>query len=265
MAFQNYMHRKQFLVITLLLSVAISLPAQSLGEVIARYPKQFSNVWYVGTHGYAWPVADEENIALYGTYANKKIDSLDGINLVQEDYPKLRVLSLMKHNIGMVRKNEFSGFNKLEQLCLADNSLTTLSPWAFGGLSLLNYLDLSYNHLSELPQQLGYCLRLEQLNVSRNELTSIPASIGNLKLLINLRLQNNRLTQLPQSLAHLPRLEVLDISRNNFDSSGLPDLIKILLHLPLKKLNISHNFFTTADEDRIKQALPNTKVKSGLF
>ncbi|MHA2096748.1 MAG: leucine-rich repeat domain-containing protein, partial [Candidatus Hodarchaeales archaeon] len=59
---------------------------------------------------------------------------------------------------------------------------------------------------------------LELLDLSHNQLTSLPASIGNLKTLKILNLDNNQLSSLPDSLSQLNNLEVLKLSSNNFHS-----------------------------------------------
>ena len=55
--------------------------------------------------------------------------------------------------------------------------------------------------LERLPQ-------LKHLNLSHNQLTSIPESIGRLSQLVSLDLSNNKLTELPSSLRGLTQLQV---------------------------------------------------------
>lgn len=55
--------------------------------------------------------------------------------------------------------------------------------------------------LERLPQ-------LKHLNLSQNQLTSIPESIGRLSQLVSLDLSNNKLTELPSSLRGLTQLQV---------------------------------------------------------
>ena len=56
--------------------------------------------------------------------------------------------------------------------------------------------------LERLPQ-------LKHLNLSQNQLTSIPESIGKLGQLRSLDLSNNKLTDLPSTLRQLSKLQVL--------------------------------------------------------
>ena len=57
-----------------------------------------------------------------------------------------------------------------------------------------------------------------QLDVSRNELSSLPEEIGRLRSLRELDASANRLTSLPGSLASLPQLFVLALQNNCFET-----------------------------------------------
>lgn len=64
--------------------------------------------------------------------------------------------------------------------------------------------------LSEVLERLT---QLKHLNLSQNQLTSIPESIGRLSQLVSLDLSNNKLTDLPSSLRGLTQLQVQGSTR----------------------------------------------------
>ena len=104
-------------------------------------------------------------------------------------------------------------------------------------------LDLSRNNLTSLPPEIGQLTHLTHLDLSRNNLTSLPPEIGRLTHLTHLDLSRNnffssdRLATLPQ-LTHLTRISLSD---NNLTS--LPPEIGQLTHL--FHLDISRNNLTS--------------------
>lgn len=120
-------------------------------------------------------------------------------------------------------------------------------------------IDLSGNHLKEIPENFGMLSKLVVLNLSNNKLTSLPESMKELKVLSNLDIRRNRFEEIPQSILTLPlrylnangnkisdisslrgcsELRVLDVSANSIkeiDSSFRIDN-------ELRTLNLSSNF-----------------------
>ncbi|XP_041093360.1 leucine-rich repeat and calponin homology domain-containing protein 4-like isoform X4 [Polyodon spathula] len=103
-------------------------------------------------------------------------------------------------------------------------------------LSDITQADLSKNRLSELPEELCQLISLETLNVYHNCARSIPDSIVNLQALGYLNISRNQLTFLPAYLCHLP-LKVLIASNNKL--SALPDNIEAMGNL--RQLDVSCN------------------------
>jgi Leucine-rich repeat (LRR) protein len=62
------------------------------------------------------------------------------------------------------------------------------------------------------------------LDLSYNELMSLPEDIGNLEELKLLNLRSNNLTTLPSSLKNIFKLSVLNVLDNNLDE----DLVKAI-------------------------------------
>ena len=69
-------------------------------------------------------------------------------------------------------------------------------------------MTASFNALSELPVELPLRLpHLSSLDLSHNQLRSLPESFGLLFHLAEIHMQYNRLTALPESFLHLVKLE----------------------------------------------------------
>jgi hypothetical protein len=99
-------------------------------------------------------------------------------------------------------------------------------------------LDLSGNHLINIPSELGQLSSLQTLNLSSNHLISIPPELGQLSSLRMLDLSFNQLSGLPPELGQLSSLQTLDLSFNRW-LSGLPPELSQLSSL--QKLSLVAN------------------------
>nr|XP_025040375.1 leucine-rich repeat and calponin homology domain-containing protein 1 isoform X2 [Pelodiscus sinensis] len=129
---------------------------------------------------------------------------------------------------------ELCHFVSLETLNLYHNCIKII-PDAIVNLQMLTYLNLSRNQLSSLPACL--CgLPLKVLIASNNKLGSLPEEIGQLKQLMELDVSCNEITALPQQIGQLKSLRELNIRRNY-----LKVLPQELVDLPLVKFDFSCN------------------------
>ncbi|XP_024907271.1 leucine-rich repeat and calponin homology domain-containing protein 4 isoform X2 [Pteropus alecto] len=122
----------------------------------------------------------------------------------------------------------------LEGLSLYHNCLRCLNP-ALGNLTALTYLNLSRNQLSSLPPYICQ-LPLRVLIVSNNKLGALPPDISTLGSLRQLDVSSNELQSLPTELCSLSSLRDLNVRRNQL--STLPDELG---DLPLVRLDFSCN------------------------
>uniref|UniRef100_A0A8C6ZZW1 Leucine-rich repeat and calponin homology domain-containing protein 4 n=1 Tax=Neovison vison TaxID=452646 RepID=A0A8C6ZZW1_NEOVI len=122
----------------------------------------------------------------------------------------------------------------LEGLSLYHNCLRCLNP-ALGNLTALTYLNLSRNQLSSLPPYICQ-LPLRVLIISNNKLGALPPDISALGSLRQLDVSGNELQALPAELCSLPSLRDLSVRRNQL--STLPDELG---DLPLVRLDFSCN------------------------
>ncbi|MFZ2253125.1 MAG: leucine-rich repeat domain-containing protein [Minisyncoccia bacterium] len=116
-------------------------------------------------------------------------------------------------------------------------------------------LDLSGQDLTTVPKSVFEKVDLESLNLSHNKLTgALPAEIRNLQNLTNLDLSANSFTGVPAEIGQLKNLEILNLSNNKL--TGLPYELGNLSSLRI--LNLSGNNYAEADLAKIKESLPKT-------
>lgn len=118
-------------------------------------------------------------------------------------------------------------------------------------------LDLSGQQLSSLPTGLTNRNDIKILNLSNNQLTSLPPEIGNMTNLEELNVENNRLVSLPPEIGKLIKLKRADFSNNRLTS--LPLELGNLSGLVF--LNLSGYDSSSSDAMQIKAKLSNTEVK----
>nr|XP_009929548.1 PREDICTED: leucine-rich repeat and calponin homology domain-containing protein 3 [Opisthocomus hoazin] len=129
-------------------------------------------------------------------------------------------------------------FVSLESLNLYQNCIRYI-PEAVLNLQSLTFLNISRNQLSTLPVHLC-SLPLKVLIASNNKLVSIPEEIGQLRQLTELDVSCNEIQTIPPQIGSLESLRDLNVRRNN-----LVRLPEELAELPLIRLDFSCNKITT--------------------
>ncbi|XP_070704804.1 leucine-rich repeat serine/threonine-protein kinase 1 [Pempheris klunzingeri] len=166
--------------------------------------------------------------------------------------------------------------SRITHLDLSSNSLAALPsvvPW---GLIHLQTLDLSNNLLKELPAALNsedvICSSLQQVNLSQNQLTSLPLGLLHLTRIQRLSAAKNQLTLLfdipaTTNWIGLRKLKELDVSDNRL--SSLPTAVMHCLK-SLSSLNVCRNSLSTFPDpwacplkqckasSNVIESLPNT-------
>ena len=141
----------------------------------------------------------------------------------------------------------FGFSHRLTRLDLSHNQISSIDnctfqrhPDAFAGPFLIDYLDLSYNHLTHLQSDLfSYLVNLRLLKLQHNQLRSLSASLWTgLYRLKYLDLSHNHLTNFTQAFynSYLNELNHLKISSN--DITAL-DQCEFMAMKSLNKLDLS--------------------------
>ncbi|XP_077153502.1 leucine-rich repeat and calponin homology domain-containing protein 1 isoform X5 [Ranitomeya variabilis] len=214
-----------------------SLPVSALLQ--SQYPQQHSAVTGVPNFSLNLPFNRGLERALEEA-ANSGILSLSARKLkefprtsgthdlsdtVQADFSKNRLTEVPV---------EVCHFVSLEALNLYQNCIKVV-PDTLANLQMLTYLNISRNQLSSLPACL--CgLPLKVLIASNNKLGFLPEEIGQLQQLMELDISCNEITSLPQQIGLLKSLRELNIRRNY-----LKVLPQEIVDLPLVKLDFSCN------------------------
>lgn len=99
-------------------------------------------------------------------------------------------------------------------------------------------LNLSGNQLTTLPDSIGSLIHLTILDLDENRLTKLPDSICNLSKLNILNLDDNQLIELPKNIGNLNKLNILYVRHNQL--TILPDSIGDLTSLTVLYLSESN-------------------------
>ena len=225
--------------------------------------------YFTGTDRLEYLVIDEnpawaDIVGRLTTKSKLKLISLGNYRLTSippklKNAAQLETLLLSTNNLK--DSFDFSTWKNLKILDLSGNSLTNAEvsklKFSEAGNKVIN-LDLSFNHITKLPDNICQLTNLTGLNLGNNDLESLPLQIGALCKLKSLNLEKNALTRFPSSIKQLQLLDTLNLSTSvNFNDQNS---IFSLLHL--KELDLSNsNLFIL--EPTIGQLKDLTKLDLG--
>ncbi len=134
----------------------------------------------------------------------------------------------------------------------------------------LSYVNLSHNQLVSLPESMGLLFHLKTLLVNNNKLKTLPSSFVHLVKLEKVDMSNNVLTELPEDLGKMESLRKLNISNNHLRtlpiSLGKSDGIEVVLARHNRLENPPQHICNEGSIETIrylqKQSSPNGVVSS---
>ncbi|KIK51261.1 hypothetical protein GYMLUDRAFT_982406 [Collybiopsis luxurians FD-317 M1] len=156
---------------------------------------------------------------------------LPKLEKLSADHNSLRGISLC---LGPCLNTIDASYNEITELLVVSQSIGHPAPY-----STLESLDISHAKLSSIsPEALSSLPSLRQLNLSHNNIKTLPSTIGDLECLERLSCADDGLERLPGGIRGLKRLEEFDVHENNL--MELPG--ELWVCASLVKLNATSNF-----------------------
>ncbi len=118
-------------------------------------------------------------------------------------------------------------------------------------------LDLSNQNLSTLPNEILLLKNLYFIGLINNEFSEFPQILTEIDTLITIGLSENRITNIPATIGELKNLQRLDLSRNRI--STLPNGISKLSSL--NYLILTGNPIGKEEQNRITKLLPDAQIE----
>ena len=131
------------------------------------------------------------------------------------DYSK-RELVLSQSNLNALPL-DLGAYKNLKRLYVDANQLKEIPQSTFSNLKSLEELDLSYNQLTSLPDNIAKATQLELLDLSNNAFEALPKGVLALKNLKTLNIRNNKIKVLPEEIKYLDKLEIIYLAGNALD------------------------------------------------
>ncbi|XP_014218770.1 leucine-rich repeat-containing protein 57-like [Copidosoma floridanum] len=139
------------------------------------------------------------------------------------DLVKLETLNASFNKIGAL-PSSLAKLSHLKQVNLSDNRLTDF-PRMFCGMRHLDLLDLSHNKITSIPDEASD-LYVTELNLNKNQISSISPNLADCPRLKTLRLEENclKLDAIHKRILEDSKISVLAVEGNLFEMKQLADL-----------------------------------------
>ena len=200
------------------------------------------------------------------TYLKITIDSLQGLD----------ISPIM--NLPLLTNLQISSYRKGSKILWSSNSKPPIRHFKINGniiaidsklgnLTELERLDLSYNDIESLPGSIENLQRLKILHLNGNNLKELPDELVAIRQLEDIQLHRNSLTTLPNDFGNLTNLKTLNCGYNRIHTlpSSIGNCIALnslnlgnnmLLELPEEVYNCTELVHLTLRNNRL-QNLPN--------
>jgi Leucine-rich repeat (LRR) protein len=168
---------------------------------------------------------------------------LDGFYILESakiDFPEaVQSLSLSGHNLKSVIDEDLTYFTELVTLDVSENNLPFT---AFGAIPKLHELKIACNSIQNISDIYGFSFLL-YLDVSYNELTIDSVfALTVLPCLKELDLSGNNLSSLPSDLSGFSQLEKISLEYNKYDNNRIFQILGTIKNL--RYVNLSHNYLS---------------------
>ncbi|XP_076171432.1 uncharacterized protein LOC143148712 [Ptiloglossa arizonensis] len=153
----------------------------------------------------------------------------------------LKSFDLSENMMEEIYTSIFVNLNNLEELNLSKNTITTFDDMLLKTLPALLTLNLSYNHINIVEHTINTITKINFLDLSHNNISNLPNKFFySLKNLQYLDLSFNRIHYLEEdSLTHLNSLKTVYINNNFLTSLHMQMFPKSLI-----ELHIGYNLIT---------------------
>ena len=136
--------------------------------------------------------------------------------------PRLKQLYLRHNNIGELPVFAFS--NELKELHIGNNYITVFSKQHMEGLKSVCVLDLRDNKIHAISEDIVVMQCLERLDVSNNDLSSLPSVLGVMENLKSIVLDGNPLKSLRRDIIMRGTMEIKRILRSRMEEDKIPEI-----------------------------------------
>lgn len=151
-----------------------------------------------------------------------------------ESLTELKILILDNNHLPAGSLNSVAKLHKLQNLSVAGNQLgkplpksphaqnSPRDPFPASLPTSLKALNLSSNFFSSIPKPVlsKDLIKLEKLDLSSNQLATVPEEISALTKLEELRLDSNMIVSLPSAIGKLTKLKALSLRNNKLQVTG---------------------------------------------
>jgi len=171
----------------------------------------------------------------------------------------------VSQNVSVNEIEEWHEFTSMEEALANPDSvvrlrlrarLTEIPVEVFTAFPNLVELNLSRNQLKTLPAAISMLKNVKRLIVDRNKLATLPSEIGQMESLQELILNRNELSTLPKEIGKLENLYLIDLWGNNIDD--LPKSMKEMKNL--KEVDLRVIDMSNERKEELREMLPNVKV-----
>lgn len=153
-------------------------------------------------------------------------------------FMQLRHLNLSKNKLGKL-PDSIGALTRLETFNSSDNILLSI-PRTFSNLIHLKQVILSSNQLKQFPGVFCGLKHLDLLDLSENSIACIPSEVSSLYV-IELNLNRNEISSISSEIANCPRLKTLRLEENCLTLGAIHP--KLLTESKVSNIALEGNLF----------------------